>query len=143
MATHATGAANLSAFHPVQLTLQLCSQRPGSLRAARPRLSYWERVDLADVGGDLQARTHAVRVLLAAQAEGGAWTGYYDALFFSGTGISGPTRPMPSRLDALSTASHAVARHCRRILDSSTSRSRADLRAAKEVMQWLEQLDLL
>ena len=44
MATHATGTANLAAFHPVQLTLQLCSQRPGSLRAARPRLAYWERV---------------------------------------------------------------------------------------------------
>ena len=77
MATHATGTANLAAFHPVQLTLQLCSQRPGSLRAARPRLAYWERVDLADVGGDLQARNQAVRVLLAAQAEGGgAWTGW-------------------------------------------------------------------
>jgi hypothetical protein len=65
MATHATGAANLTAFHPVQLTLQLCSQRPP--RAARPRVSYWERVDLADVGGELHARNHAVRVLLAAQ----------------------------------------------------------------------------
>ena len=113
MATHATGAASLPAFHPVQLTLQLCSLRPP--RAARPRISYWERVDLADVGGELQARNHAVRVLLGAQPDrGGAWTGYYDALFFSGTGVSGPTRPMPSRLDALSTAGHAVARHCRR-----------------------------
>jgi hypothetical protein len=66
MATHATGAANLPALHPVQLTLQLCSQRHGSARAARPRMSYWERVDLADLGGELQARNHAVRVLLAA-----------------------------------------------------------------------------
>jgi hypothetical protein len=95
-------------------------------------MSYWERADLADVGGELHARNHAVRVLLAAQPDcGGTWTGYYDALFFSGTGVSGPTRPMPSRLDALSTAAHAVARHCRRLLDSSAGR--ADRRAAAEV----------
>ena len=67
----------------------------------------------------------------------------YDALFFSGTGVSGPTRPMPSRLDALSTAAHAVARHCRRLLDSSASQARADRRAATEVIRWLELLDLL
>jgi hypothetical protein len=60
MATHARGAANLAAFHPVQLTLQLCSQRSGSQGVARPRLFNWARVDLADVGGELQARTHAV-----------------------------------------------------------------------------------
>lgn len=144
MATHATGAANLSAFHPVQLTLQLCSQRPGSTRVARPRMSYWERVDLADVGGELQARNQAVRVLLAAQPDcGGTWTGYYDALFLSGTGASGPTRPMPSRLDALSSAAHEVARHCRRLLSSSAGAVRANLRAATEVMRWLEELDLL
>jgi len=140
MATHATGAANLSASHPVQLTLQLCSQRP--TRAARPRISYWERVDLADVGGELQARNHAVRVLLAARPDcGGAWTGYYDALFFSNTGVSGPTRLMPSRLDALSAAAHEVARHCRHLLQSPTGR--AGRRAAAEVMRWLEGLDLL
>jgi hypothetical protein len=82
--------------------------------------------------------------MLAAQPDcGGTWTGYYDALFFSDTGVSGPTRPMPSRLDALSTAAYAVTRHCRRLLDSSASRSRADLRAATEVMRWLELLDLL
>jgi hypothetical protein len=105
-------------------------------------VSYWERVDLADVGGELQARNHAVRVLLGAQPDcGGAWTGYYDALFFSGTGVSGLTRPMPSRLDALSTAAHAVARHCRRLLDSPVGR--ADRKAAAEVMRWLEQVDLL
>ena len=127
MATHATGAANLSAFQPVQLTLQLCSQRP--TRAARPRGSYWERVDLTDVGGELQARNHAVRVLLAAQPDsGGAWAGYYDALFLSNTGVSGPPRPMPSRLDALSAAAHEVARHCRRLLTSPSGR--ADRRAA-------------
>jgi hypothetical protein len=75
---------------------------------------HWERVDLADADGELQARTHAVRVLLAAQPDcGGTWTGYYDALFSSGTGVSGPTRPMPSRMDALSTATHTVARHWR------------------------------
>ena len=140
MTTHATGAASLAAFHPVQLTLQLCSQRPP--RAERPRISYWERVDLADVGGELQARNHVVRVLLGAQPEcGGAWTGYYDALFLSNTGVSGPTRPMPSRLDALSAAAHEIARHCRRLLNSPAGR--ADRRAAAEVMRWLEGLDLL
>jgi hypothetical protein len=138
MATHAAGAAARPALlHPVQLTLQLCS-----IRAGRPHSSYWERVDLADVGGELQARNHAVRVLLAAQPDcGGTWTGYYDALFFSNTGVSGPTRPMPSRLDALSAAAHEVARQCRRLLNSPVAR--ADRRAATEVMHWLEQLDLL
>jgi hypothetical protein len=73
-----------------QLALQLCSQRPNSTRDARSLLSYWERVDFAVVGGELQARNHAVRVLLAAQPDcGGTSTGYYDALFFSGTGVRG------------------------------------------------------
>jgi hypothetical protein len=81
-------------------------------------------------------------VLLAAQPDcGGTWTGYYDALLFSGTGVSGPTRPMPSRLDALTTTAHAVARHCRRLLNSPAGR--ADRRAAAEVIRWLEALDLL
>lgn len=139
MATHATGATNLAPFHPVQLTLQLCSQRPP--RAARPRTSYWERVDLADVGGELQARNHAVRVLLAAQPDfGGAWTGYYDACS-SQTRVSAVQLGRCPRLDALSAAAHEVARHCRRLLDSSASR--ADRKAAAEVTRWLEQLDLL
>ena len=140
MATHAAGAAARPALlHPVQLTLQLCS-----IRAGRPHSSYWERVDLADVGGELQARNHAVRVLLGAQPDcGGTWTGYYDALFFSNTGVSGPTRPLPSRLDALSTAAHAVARHCRLLISPSAAQPRADIRAAKEVIRWLELLDLL
>ena len=77
----------------------------------------WERVDLADVGVELQARNHAVRVLLAAQPDcGGTWTGYYDALFFSGTGVSGPTRRMPSRQGACSaprlTKSPGIAHGC-------------------------------
>ena len=130
-ATHATEAANLVAFHPVQLTLQLCSQRPGSPRAARPRLAYWGRVDLADIGGHLEARNHGVRVLLPAHPDcASARTGYYNALFFSNTGVSGPTRPMPSRLDALSAAAHEVARHCRRLLGFSAGAPRANLRAA-------------
>jgi hypothetical protein len=75
---------------------------------------------LADVGEDLRSRNHAVRVLLAAQPDcGGAWTDYYDALFLSNnTGVGGPTRLIPSRLDALSAAAHEVARHCRRLLSS-------------------------
>lgn len=89
-------------------------------------------------------RNHAVRVLLATQPDcGSTWTGYYVALFFSETGVNGPTKPMPSRLDALSTAARAGGRHCPPLLDSSASQSRADLRAASEVMRWLEHVDLL
>lgn len=98
---------------------------------------------MADLGGELQARNHAVRVSLTAQpTSDGAWPGYYDALF-SQSGVSGPTRPLSTRQDALTSAAHDVMRHCQRLITSATGQPRADARAAKEVIRWLELLDLL
>ena len=124
---------------PVQLTLQLCApHRPGAPRISRPRQPYWTHIDLADLGGgELQARNHTARVSLNAQPAGnGLWTGYYDALF-SQSGVSGPTRPLPSRQNALSMAAHAVLRHCRSLIISSAASPRADVRAAKEIIRSL------
>jgi hypothetical protein len=145
MATYVPSvAAPPASLVPVQLTLQLCAAPPrGSRRQAAPRQPYWTQIDLADLGGELYARNHAVRVSLTAQpTSSGSWTGYYDALF-SQSGVSGPTRHLPTRQDALTTAAHAVARHCNRLLASSSCQPRADVRAAKEVIRWLELLDLL
>ncbi len=146
MATRsASTAVSLVPLVPVQLTLQLCApHRPGAPRLSRPRQPYWTYIDLADLGGgELQARNHTARVALAAQpTTNGSWTGYYDALF-SQSGVSGPTRPLPSRQDALSTAAHAVLRHCRCLITSAAASPRADVRAAKEIIRWLELLDLL
>lgn len=122
MAAHAPSAAGLSVpLIPVQLTLQLCaSHRPGVSRVSPARQPYWTQIDLADLGGELRARNHAVRISLTAQsASDGSWTGYYDALF-SQSGVSGPTRPQATRQDALATAAHAVARHCRRLLGEAS-----------------------
>jgi hypothetical protein len=98
---------------------------------------------VADLGGELHARNHVVLVSLTAQpTSDGAWTGYYDALF-SQSGVSGPTRSMPSRQDVLATAAHSIARHCRWLLAPATAQPRHSLRAAREVLRWLEMLDLL
>jgi hypothetical protein len=95
------------------------------------------------VGGQLSARNHAVRVQLAADvARDGFWTGYFDVLF-TNSGTSGPTRPLSSRQDALAAAAHSVSRHCQRLLATAADHTKADVRAAKEVVRWLEGLDLL
>lgn len=145
MAAHApSAAAHPVPLIPVQLTLPLCApHRPGVPRVSAARQPYWTQIDLADLGGELRARNHAVRVQLSADvADDSAWTGYYDALFTQ-SGVSGPTRPQVTRQDALVTAAYAVARHCRRLLGEASCHPRADVRAAREVMRWLELLDLL
>jgi hypothetical protein len=129
---------------PVQLTLQLLTRDAPTRRSPATSAPYWVHVDLADVGGQLRARNHAVRVLLDADAAAdGTWIGYYDALFTQ-SGVSGPTRAHSTRQDALASAAYAVAGHCRHLLgDVAGSHPRADVRAAREVVRWLEMLDLL
>lgn len=51
--------------------------------------------------------------------------------------------PSIYRQDALTSAAHAVMRHCQRLITSATGQPRADVRAAKQVIRWLELLDLL
>jgi hypothetical protein len=66
----------------------------------------------------------------------------YRVPIFSQSGVSGPTRSLPTRQDALTAAAHAVMRHCQRLITSAAGQPRADVRAAKEVIRWLELLDL-
>ena len=127
---------------PVQLTLALvapCSA-PRHRAVARP---FWAEVDLADLGGPLRARGRTVRVLLDAQrTEDGLWRGQYDALL-SRSGVSGPTKLVPLRRDALTSAAHAVAAHCQRVIARGGHEPPSDVRAAKEVRRWLQLVDLL
>jgi hypothetical protein len=62
---------------------------------------------------------------------------------FTQSGVSGPTRAQSTRQDALASAAYAVAGHCRHLLADPSSHPRADVRAAREVVRWLELLDLL
>jgi hypothetical protein len=137
-------AAGPSTDHPVQLTFQLIALVPrGVARPAAPRRPYWIDVDTVDVGGDLRARNHCVRVRLDAHAANdGTWIAYYD-LLLSQSGVSGPTRPMPTRQDALNSAAYAIAKHCRWLVANPGGQARDSVRAAREVIRWLELLDLL
>jgi hypothetical protein len=144
MAVHAPRAAVPTTDHPVQLSFQLRAFRPrGAARVAAPRRPYWTSVDTADVGGDLRARNHCVHVRLDAQAAtDGTWTAYYD-LLLAQSGVSGPTRPLPTRQDALNSAAYAIAKHCRGLVANPGGQARETVRAAREVIRWLEVLDLL
>ena len=126
---------------PVQLTLRL--HRGGSPRR-HVRRPIWSDADLADLGAPmLRARWRDVRVRLdVARLDDGDWIGHHDAVL-PGGGTSGTTRRQPTRQDALTSAAHALARHCRRISSTTCDRSRHEVRAAKEVLRWLDILDLL
>ena len=126
---------------PVQLTLRLLT---GGRRGRSPRRPYWDEVDLADLGaGSLRARRRDVRVRLdLGQPEAGVWVGFHDAVL-PRSGSSGATRRQPTRRDALASAAHGLARHCRRVVGTSHQQPRDEVRAAREVLQWLETLDLL
>jgi hypothetical protein len=142
MATTALRVVGPTTDHPVQLTFQLCGTRqPGATRTTSSPRPYWTHVDTADVGGELQARNQSARVRIGAhQSVDGTWTGYYDACFAQ-SGASGPIRTMSSRQDVLASAAYSVARHCRWVL--ANTQPRDSLRAAREVLRWLEVLDLL
>lgn len=126
---------------PVQLTLELRGvARPIGRRTRRP---YWEQVDLADLGGELRAARRGARVVLGAQQRpDGGWTGYHD-LALPANGSDGVTKSQPSRYDALVSAAHALARHCERVLSRHQLTHRDEVRATREVLRWLEALDLL
>jgi len=144
MALSAPRAAGPTTDRPVQLTFQLLTLLPrGVARRPVPRRPYWIHVDSADVGGDLRANNQRVRVRLDAHAAAdGTWTAYYD-LLLSQSGVSGPTRPLPTRQDALSSAAYAIAKHCRWLVANPDGQARDTVRAAREVIRWLELLDLL
>jgi len=127
---------------PVQLTLALVAPCSAPRRRAVTR-PFWAEVDLADLGGPVRARSRMARVLLDAQpVADGLWRGQYDALL-SRSGISGPTKPMQLRRDALASAAHAVAGHCQRVLASGDREPRCDVRSAREILRWLHLLDLM
>lgn len=126
----------------VQLTLDLrapTAKRTGS-GEQRP---YWEHVDLADVGGELRARRAGVQAILSAERRAdGLWVGYHD-LMLGTSGSSGPTRPQSSRDDALVSAAYQLMKHCDAVLARNGSLPRADARAARQLVTWLGQIDLL
>lgn len=138
-------ASSVVAERPVQLTLELtgraCRRLPVSGRAARR--TFWEVVDVVDVGGPtLRACGRVVRTRIdVEQTAASVWIAHHD-LVLGGGGSSGWTRPQPTRHDALVSAAHALMRHCRAVVRQSAHRH-PDVRAAKEVIRWLEYLDLL
>jgi hypothetical protein len=129
---------------PVQLCLELRT------KASRTRVSvtgafrsYWDQIDLADVGGELHARRPRVKALLTADPRSdGSWIGYHDLVLGSG-GSSGPTRPQTTRVDALVSAAYMVVKHCDAVLAQNGTAPRSDARAARQLLRWLRQLDLL
>ncbi|HLI60780.1 MAG TPA: hypothetical protein VKV21_14055 [Solirubrobacteraceae bacterium] len=127
---------------PVQLVLRLVSR--GHRRTERR--PFWDDADLVDLGGPtLRARGRIARVRIDVErTDSGTWTAHHD-LIVAGTGTSGSTAPQPTRGDALVSAAHALARHCRMTLlaPASTHSPRAETRAAREVLRWLDALDLL
>lgn len=81
-------------------------------------------------------------VLEADPRADGTWRDSYDAVF-SSSGLSGATRAMPLRRDALASAAHAVAAHCRRVVAGADREPGTAVRAARETLRWLAYLDLL
>lgn len=131
-------------LRPVQLCLELRTRAPGrrSSRSAAPR-PYWDQVDLADIGGELRAQAATVRVALdATQCADTTWVGIYDVLLRC-DGTSGTTKAQPTRQDALVSAAYRVSDYCKSIVDRKASYSSCDRRAAKSILSWLTQLDLL
>jgi hypothetical protein len=129
---------------PVQLTIQLVGHpQRGYRRRGVPR-PFWTDADLIDAGGPtLRASARTVRVRLdAAQTDDGGWAAHHDAVF-SRSGTSGATKRQLTRRDALASAAHGLARHCGWILRTPNNQPREDVRSAREVLRWLEILDLL
>lgn len=136
-------AASPSPHQPVQLCLDLVTRpcRPGRSPRSAPR-AYWDYVDLADVGGELRARGPNARAAIAsAQSTAGVWTATFDLLLCRG-GTSGTTKPQETRGDAITSAAYAIALYCRTVASDATC-GRVDVRAAREVLRWLTELDVL
>ena len=129
-------------LRPIQLCLELRA-RPSRRRTSGQARPYWDYVDLADVGGALRARRHSVRVLLdTTKRTDSTWIGRYG-LLVSRDGASGATKAQATRQDALASAAYGVAEYCTAILDRKPANPTCDVRAAAEVMRWLQLLDLL
>jgi hypothetical protein len=127
---------------PVQLCLELRT-RPSRRRTSTPPRPYWDHVDLADVGGELHARSSNARVILTATRRAdSSWVGAYD-LLLGDDGVSGTTKAHTARQDALVSAAYRVADYCRSILERKAAHPSCDLGAANHVMRWLVHLDLL
>jgi hypothetical protein len=128
---------------PMQLPIPLLG--PGEERARRRAAarSYWDHADAVDLGGPLRARSRWARVEIDAEAlDGGGWRGHHH-LDLPACGMGGSTKRMPLRADALASSAHAVAAHCRRVIDAGDREPRTADRAAREVLRWLGCLDLL
>jgi len=126
---------------PVQLTLDL--RAPSGTGGRSGSRSYWDRADLADLGGELHARRPGVRAVLTAQRRrDGSWVGYHD-LVLGASGTSGPTRPQSTRTDALVSAAYGLARHCHGVLARASAEPREAVTAARQLLRWLDQLGLV
>ena len=126
---------------PVQLTLTLVAG-PIRRRSALEQRPYWDDVDLADLGGELHARRPGVKALLGAEIRpDGTWVGYHD-LLLRWDGSNGSTRPHASREDALISAAYQLADRCHAVI-SRKAVTKSDVTAARQLMRWLQQLDLV
>jgi hypothetical protein len=135
---------NTLSLPPVQLCLELrtTASRTRLLVQRSPR-PYWDRVDLADVGGELRARRTGVKAVLIAELRSDhSWVGYHD-LVIGTEGSSGPTRPQASRQDALVSAAYHVLKHCEAVLARNGAAPSGHARAARQIVTWLRGLDLL
>jgi hypothetical protein len=81
-------------------------------------------------------------LLTAVRRSNGYWVGYHDLVLGRG-GSSGPTRPHVSRQDALVSAAYQVVKHCEMVLAQIGTAPRSDAKAARHLVGWLHQLDLL
>lgn len=127
---------------PVQLTLDLrtATVRVSHAKEVRP---YWQHIDNADLGGELHAKAPGVRAVLSAEPRAdGLWVGYHDVLLAQ-SGSSGPTRPHDSRGDALVSAAYQLMAHCEAVLAQNGAAPRADATAARRLLRWVRQLDLV
>ena len=126
---------------PVQLTLTLVA-RPNRRHSALEQRPYWDDIDLADLGGELHARRPGVKALLGADARrDGMWVGYHD-LVLGRDGTSGSTRAHATREDALISAAYQLAEHCHAVI-SRTTVTKSNVTAARQLLRWLQQLDLV
>jgi hypothetical protein len=136
-------AASLALIdRPVQLTLALVT-RPTRRRSTHEQRPYWDYADLADLGGELHARRHCVKVLLGADHRSdGTWVGYHD-LVLGTDGSNGCTKAHATRQDALISAAYQLAGYCRDVIARGPAAQKSDVAAARQLLRWLQRLDLV
>jgi hypothetical protein len=119
--------------------------RPVGAPAPPARAPFWSHLDGADLGqASLQARRGTeIAALLGARQITGGWVGDWDVRL-TVDGTSGESAKLQrDRGDALMTAADAIHSYCQAVLRHPAGRPRVDLQAARELVRWVKDLDLL